>query len=112
MIEESTEIFAEYDSADYLKTDEDILNYLNVTLEESDSPAAIAYALEVVARARAKNFSQLARDANITREGLYKVLSKNSNPTLSTFLNLTKALGLQLAFKPSTAHGAAATRAA
>jgi len=93
------ELFAEYDSADYLTNDEAILSYLNAAIEESDAPENIAHALSVVARARSRNMSQLAKEANISREGLYKVFSKNSNPSLATVVQIAKALGLRLAFK-------------
>ena len=48
-----------WDSAEYLKTEEDIQLYLEACLEEAgDDPAFIAHALEVIARA--KNMNQLA----------------------------------------------------
>ena len=68
------ETFSRYDSADYLKTEEDIVAYLDAVMEEGgDDPAYIAHALGVIARAR--NMSQLARDTGLTREGLYKALA-------------------------------------
>ena len=84
-----------WDSAEYLKTDEDIQAYLEAVLEEGgDDPAYIVHALGVIARA--KNMSQLARDAGLSREGLYKALSEEGNPTLSTVTKIAKALGLQI----------------
>ncbi len=60
----NSEKFSRYDSADYLKTDEDIAGYLEAAMEEGwDDPAFVAHALGVVARAR--NMSQLARDTGI-----------------------------------------------
>ena len=84
-----------WDSAEYLKTDEDVKLYIEACIGEAgDDPAFIVHALGVVARA--KNMSQLARDTGITREGLYKALSPEGNPTFSTVAKIAKALGFQL----------------
>lgn len=91
------ESFSRYDTADYLKTEEDIAAYLEATLEEND-PILLAAALGDVARAR--NMSQLARDTGLTREGLYKALSGQGNPSLATIMKVAQALGLRLSFKP------------
>ena len=90
-----------WDSAEYLKTDEDIQLYLEACLEEAgDDPAFIVYALGVVARA--KNMSQLARDTGLTREGIYKALSEEGNPTFATVAKIAKALGYKLTVQPTT----------
>lgn len=87
-----------WDSAEHLKTDADIQAYLEAILEEGgDDPAYIIHALGVVARA--KNMSQLARDAGLSREGLYKALSEEGNPTFATVAKIAKALGLQIKFQ-------------
>lgn len=91
------ETFSRYDSADYLKTDEDIAAYLEACAEEND-PALMAQALGAVARAR--NMSQLARDTGLTREGLYKALSADGNPSLATVMKVARALGFQVTFRP------------
>lgn len=84
-----------WDSAEHLKSDEDIQLYLEACLEEAgDDPAFIVHALGVIARA--KNMSQLARDTGITREGLYKAFSDDGNPTFATITKVAKALGLQI----------------
>ena len=88
-----------WDSAQYLKTDEDIQLYLEACLEEAgDDPAFIVHALGVVARAR--NMSQLARDTGLTREGLYKALSSEGNPTFATVAKVARALGFKLTLQP------------
>lgn len=92
-----------WDSAEHLNTDEDIQLYLEACIEEAgDDPAFIVHALGVIARAR--NMSQLARDTGLTREGLYKALSPEGNPTFSTVAKVAKALGLQITVQ--TAHNA------
>ena len=88
-----------WDSAEYLKSDEDIRLYLEACLEEAgDDPVFIVHALGVIARAR--NMSQLARDTGLTREGLYKALSSEGNPSFSTVAKVARALGLRLILQP------------
>ncbi|HMN44112.1 MAG TPA: putative addiction module antidote protein [Povalibacter sp.] len=90
--------FSRYDVADYLDSDEDMAAYLDACIEEADDDAAyIAAALRDIARAR--GMAQLARDTGISREGLYKALSAEGNPSLATVLKVVKALGLKLATK-------------
>jgi probable addiction module antidote protein len=87
------EKFTRYDSADLLKTDEDMATYLDAALDDGD-PALVAHALGVIARAR--GMSQLARDAGLSREGLYRALSADGNPEFATVMKVIKALGLRL----------------
>ena len=82
-----------FDSADYLHTSEEIAAYIEAAFEDGE-PAVITHALGVVARA--KGMSQLARDAGVTREALYKALTADGDPKLSTFIGVMKALGLRL----------------
>ena len=94
------EQFARYDSADYLKTEENIAAYLEAVMEEGgDDPAYIARALGVVARAR--NMTALAQEVGMSRVGLNKALSGEGNPTLSTVLKVAKALGLKVSIQPA-----------
>ena len=68
------ELFLRYDSAEYLKTEEDIAAYLEAVMEEGgDDPAYVARALGVVARAR--NMTALAQEVGMSRVGLNKALS-------------------------------------
>lgn len=84
-----------WNSADYLKTDADRTAYLEACLEEApDDSAFIAHALGVVARSR--NMSQLARNTGLTREGLYKALSDQGNPSFDTVLKVVRAMGYRL----------------
>jgi probable addiction module antidote protein len=82
-----------YDSADYLDSPEAIAAYIEAAFEDGE-PALITHALGVVARA--KGMSQLARDAGVTREALYKALTAEGDPKLSTFIGVLKALGMRL----------------
>jgi probable addiction module antidote protein len=85
-----------YDTADYLKTEEEMALYLDACFEEAgDDPAFIAAALGDIARAR--GMTQLAKDTGLGRESLYKALSGEGNPSFSTILKVINALGLRLA---------------
>lgn len=89
------ETFSRYDTADYLKTEEDMAAYLAACMEDGgDDPAFIAAALGNIARAY--GMMRLAKDTGITRDGLYKALSADGNPSLGTVLKVMKALGLKL----------------
>ena len=84
-----------WDSAEHLKTDQEIALYLEACFEEAgDDAAFIAKALGNVARA--KGMSQLARDTGLGRESLYKALSGDGNPSFATVLKIMHALGLRL----------------
>ena len=88
------ESFSRYDPADFLKTDEDMVAYLEACMEEAgDDPAFIADALGIIARAR--GMTQLAEETGLTREGLYKALNKDANPSFGTILKVMRALGLK-----------------
>ena len=84
-----------YDVAEHLRTQEEMAAYLEACMEEADGNAAsIAKALGDIARA--KGMSQVACDAGLSRESLYKALSGERNPTLDTVLRVVGALGLKL----------------
>ena len=91
-----------WDPADHLKTEEDMVAYLEAALEEAD-PALVAAALGDIARA--KGMTQVAKDAGLGRESLYKALSPAGNPEFATILKVVAALGLQLHAAPATARG-------
>jgi len=82
-----------FDAADYLKSEDDMVAYLEAALEEDD-PRVVAAALGDIARA--KGMSQVARDAGLGRESLYKALSPEGNPEFGTVLKVVRALGLSL----------------
>ena len=74
---------------------EEMAAYLDAWLEEApDDAAGIARALGDIARA--KGMSQVARDAGLSRESLYKALSENGNPSFATVLKVARALGVRL----------------
>lgn len=81
-----------FDAAAHLASEESQTELLNDAFETGDA-AYIAAALGTVARA--KGMTQVARDAGVTREALYKALSPDGDPKLSTLLGVAKALGVQ-----------------
>lgn len=88
-----------WDSAEHLKTDEDMALYFEACLEEAGSDAAfIAKALGTIARA--KGMTQLAKETGLGRESLYKALSGEGNPSFSTILKVISALGIRLHAEP------------
>jgi probable addiction module antidote protein len=88
-----------YDAARYLRDSADVAVYLQVVIDNADGDdRLILAALEEAARAQ--NMTQLARDAGLTRAGLYKALSGESKPSFATVTRIMHALGLQLTAKP------------
>ena len=84
-----------YDVAEHLRTPEEMAAYLEACLEEANGDAGfIAKALGDIARA--KGMSQVARDAGLSRESLYKALSGDRSPAFDTILKVIGALGLKL----------------
>ncbi len=85
-----------YDSADHLKTDAERTGYMNACLKTGDGEL-IAHAIGAVARSR--GMTQIAKEAEVSRESLYKSLSKKGNPEFATILKLMAALDLTLCVK-------------
>lgn len=86
-----------YKTSDYLKTDRDVVAYLNAALEDGD-PAVLLEALRNVAQARG-GMGALAKAAGVSRESLYRTLSRRGNPKMETLLALLGVLGLKLEIK-------------
>jgi probable addiction module antidote protein len=84
---------APYDSADYLKTPEDIAAYLEAAFDDGDA-ALITHALGVVGRA--EGMTEVAKQAGLTRASLYKALSADGHPEFATVLKVVQALGLKM----------------
>ena len=100
MMSKASEKFAPYDTADYLVDIQDAAAYLEAALEEGgDDPAHITQALGTIARSG--NVSELARRVGMSREGLYKALSTDGNPSFATIIKVAKALGLKIHFEPA-----------
>lgn len=84
-----------YDVADHLRTPEEIAAYLDAWLEDAaNDTSGIARALGDLARA--KDMSEIAQNAGLSRESLYRALSENGNPSFYTVLKVARALGVKL----------------
>lgn len=84
-----------YDTAEHLRTPDEMAAYLDAWLEEApDDAAGLARALGDIARA--KGMTQVAKDAGLSRESLYRALSAEGNPSFATVLKVARALGVRL----------------
>ena len=84
-----------YDVAEHLRTPEEMAAYLEACMAEANGDATfIAKALGDIARA--KGMAQVAREAGLSRESLYKALSGERSPGFDTILKVIDALGLKL----------------
>ena len=86
-----------FDVADYLDTEELREDYLELVSKDG-TPEELLKAINAVARAR--GMAKTAREAGITREGLYKALSPDGNPAFSTVYNILHAIGYTLTPTP------------
>ena len=82
-----------FDAANYLQTPEDVAAYLEEAFADGD-PAGIAAALGDAARAH--GMAKIASATGLSRESLYRALSKDGNPELATVMKVITALGLRL----------------
>jgi probable addiction module antidote protein len=99
----SKTVTSPWDPADHLKTEDDMVAYLEAALEEGDV-TLVAAALGDIARA--KGMSHVAREAGLGRESLYKALSPSGNPEFATIMKVIGALGMQLHATPATSKSA------
>ncbi len=84
-----------YDVAEHLRTPEEMAAYLDAWLDEApEDTAGVAKALGDIARA--KGMSQVAKDAGLSRESLYRALGSSGNPSFATVLKVARALGVKL----------------
>ena len=89
--------FTPFDEAEYLDTEEVRQEYLSIVEKENDE----AELLEAVATvARARGMTKTAKEAGITREGLYKALSPKGNPSFMTVCKILKAIGYRISITP------------
>ena len=82
-----------FDAADYLDDEATIAEYITAALEDSN-PDVFLTAVRDLARAR--GMAQLAKDAGLGRESLYKALTLGAKPCCDTMLKLLHALGVKL----------------
>jgi probable addiction module antidote protein len=87
----------EFDAARYLNDDEAIAEYMTAVLETND-PDLLLLALSDVARA--KGMAQVAKDAGLGRESLYKALAPGAKPRFETVMKVARALGVKFTAQP------------
>lgn len=84
-----------YDPAEFLQTREAQEEYLRLAVEQAaEQPEILPHALGVIARAR--NTSQVAKDAGLSRAGLYKATREGASPSYETVVRLARALGVSI----------------
>jgi probable addiction module antidote protein len=86
-----------FDAARYLDDDEAVAEYMSAVFE-ADDPDLLLLALSDVARA--KGMAQVAKDAGLGRESLYKALTPGAKPRFDTVLKVAKALGVRFTAHP------------
>ncbi len=89
--------FAPFDAADYLDNDATIAEYLSAALDDPNPDVFLGAVRDV---ARARGMAQLAKDAGLGRESLYKALAPGAKPRYDTVLKLLHALGVKLSATP------------
>jgi probable addiction module antidote protein len=99
-MEENTVETRTWDASEQLKSEEDMAAYLDAALKNGDATLAVVVLGDI---ARAKGMSQIAREAGLGRESLYKALSTTGNPEFATILKVVRALGLQFRVQVSRA---------
>lgn len=98
--------FTPWDVQDQLNTPEDCAAFVEAAIAEAgDDTAFIVKALGEVAKS--KGMTAVARQAGISREGLYKAVSDTGNPSFATVMRLIRALGLEIHLTPATVETAA-----
>ncbi|MGE0358434.1 MAG: addiction module antidote protein [Burkholderiales bacterium] len=87
-----------FDAARYLDDDEAIAEYMTAVLEENDTDLLILALADV---ARAKGMAQVAKDAGLGRESLYKALAPGAKPRFDTVMRVARALGVKFTARPA-----------
>lgn len=91
--------YTRFDTAEHLKTEEDVREFIEAALQENGGDTAyLSHILNIAARAR--GMQQLAKETGLSRQALYKALSPSGNPHYSTIAKVLQALGLRLSVVP------------
>jgi len=92
--------FEDWDPADDIESGKDVIAVLEVALEEND-PDFLLRAIGYIARS--KGMTQLARELNIDRKGLYRALAPDGNPSFKTVFKLLDLLGMRMKLEQKSA---------
>ncbi len=82
-----------FDSSEFLTDDETIAEYLTAALEDPN-PDVFLTAVGQVAKAR--GMAEIAREAGLGRESLYKALLPGAKPRYDTVLKVLHSLGVKI----------------
>jgi probable addiction module antidote protein len=96
-----------FDAADYLDSEERQVAYITAALETGDADF-VRDALGVVAKAR--GMAEIAKNAGLNRESLYKALGETGNPEFGTVMRIVRAMGLTLSARPAVTARASKRR--
>ena len=94
------ETFSKFDPAEYINSKEAVIAHIEVALEENNTELLMAVIGDI---ARSKGMTKIARELGVSREGLYRSLAPNGNPSFETVFKLLDILGLQLKVEPKAA---------
>lgn len=89
--------FSRFDATDYLDNEETIAEYLTAALEDTNPDVFLAAIADV---AKVRGMSQLAKNAGLGRESLYKALAPGAKPRYDTVLKVLRGLGVKLVVTP------------
>ncbi len=87
-----------FDAARYLADEDAIAEYMTAVLETEDTELLLLALSDI---ARAKGMAQVAKDAGLGRESLYKALAPGAKPRLETILKVARALGVKFTAHPA-----------
>ncbi len=91
---------SKFDIADYLDSNEMIVEYLNEVLAEGNDSDIITAIGNI---AKAIGMTKIAKETGLSRTSLYKALSEGAKPQFSTIMKVLKAVGGQLKISPMSA---------
>lgn len=94
---EKIKTLPKYEAADYLRTEEALVTFINEFLADCD---ARMFAEAILVACKAKGMTEVAGKASIARESLYKALRPESQPRFDTMLKVLNAIGLRLLVQP------------
>lgn len=95
----------QFDAAEYLQTPEQVAEYLNAALEDDDEGLLLAAVLDVVKASG--GVTALSRKTDLSREAIYRALSEDGNPRLSSLISILHALDLDVSIVRRRDHSAA-----
>jgi probable addiction module antidote protein len=81
---------ADFDPAEYIETKEDVMAYLETAIKENDPEFLLSVIGDI---ARSKGMTEIARELNLDRAGLYRSFSPEGNPSFLTVLKVLDNLG-------------------